>query len=179
MGRTGRVYRKIRSNFTDKPTFFSWVREGRLSASGRPYSKEQVDWLKAHGITSILSLVEEPLPRDWTAGVETKHIPMEDHAPVTVADMLSGADYIGSALTEGKVVHVHCLAGKGRTGSILAAYLMVYEGKKAREAIDELRAKRPGSVERQQEARVLEFEQEAIKARSRDPARGTTPRTRP
>jgi atypical dual specificity phosphatase len=178
MGRTGKVYRRIRANLTDKPTFFTWVREDRLAASGRPYSKSQVDWLKAHGVTAILSLTEEPLPVEWTHGMEARHISMKDHAPVSDSDMLLGAEYIASALSDGKVVLVHCLAGKGRTGCVLAAYLIAYEGKTARQAIDELRAARQGSVEHQQEQRVLEFEAEALKGRSsRAQRRETTSRT--
>jgi len=180
MGRTGKVYRRIRANLTDKPTFFTWVIAGQLAASGRPYSKSQVDWLKRNGVTAILSLTEEPLPSEWTRGVETRHISMKDHAPVSHSDMLLGADYIQSSISGGKVVLVHCLAGKGRTGSILAAYLMVHEGKTARQAIDQLREGREGSVEHQQEQRVLDFEGAAIKRRtSGAPHRETTARTPP
>ena len=88
---------------------------------------------------------------------------MKDHAPVSHADMQLGADYIATSLSEGKVLLVHCLAGKGRTGSVLAAYMMAYEGKTAQEALDELRAKRPGSVEFPQQQNVLEFEGVALK----------------
>jgi len=180
MGRTGRVYRRVRANFTDKPTFFTWVRDSRIAASGRPYSKGQVDWLKENGVTAILTLTEEPLPSDWTKGVETHHISLSDHAPLSASQMKLGADYIASALTEGRVVLVHCLAGKGRTGCVLAAYMMAYEGKTAREAIDELRSLRGGSVERAQERNVLQFEAEALKVwSSRAPRRETTHRTPP
>jgi atypical dual specificity phosphatase len=180
MGRTGRVYRRIRANLTDRPTFFTWVREARLAASGRPYSKRQVDWLRANGVTAILTLTEQPLPGDWTRGLETHHISLNDHAALTPHQMTLGADYIASALSRGKVVLVHCLAGKGRTGCVLSAYLMSYEGKTARQAIDELRSIRGGSVEWQQERSVLDFEAEAIKGRSsRAPPRGTTARTPP
>jgi atypical dual specificity phosphatase len=180
MGRTGRAYRKIRASFTDQPTFFTWVREAKLAASGRPYSKDQVDWLRDHGVTAILSLTEEPLPKAWTRGIETRHVSMKDHAPLSPSDMRLGADYVASALSEGKVVLVHCLAGKGRTGSVLAAYLMAYEGKTARQALDELRSTRAGSVEHAQEPAVLEFEAEALRGwSSRAPGRETTTRTRP
>jgi atypical dual specificity phosphatase len=180
MGRTGKVYRRVRANFTDKPTFFTWVRDAKIAASGRPYSKGQVDWLKAHGVTAILTLTEEPLPGGWTEGLETRHISLSDHAPLSHPQMKLGADYIASALSEGKVVLVHCLAGKGRTGCVLAAYMMAYEGRTARQAIDELRSMRGGSVEGPQERNVLEFEAEALKVwSSRAPRRETTPRTRP
>ena len=166
MGRTGRVYRRVRANFTDKPTFFTWVRDGKIAASGRPYSKEQVDWLRRHGVTAILSLTEDPLPAEWTKGLDVVHLKLNDHAPLTPLQLQMGADHIAKALSGGKVLHVHCLAGKGRTGCVLAAYLMVYEGKSARQAIDELRAARPGSVEHQQEQNVVDFEQSALKTGS-------------
>ena len=180
MGRTGRVYRRVRANFTDKPTFFTWVRDARLAASGRPYSKGQVDWLKDNGVTAILTLTEEPLPGEWTKGIETHHISLSDHAALSASQMKLGADYIASALAEGKVVLVHCLAGKGRTGCVLAAYMMAHEGKTARQALDELRSMRGGSVEAPQERNVLEFEAEALKGRSQGaPRRETTTRTPP
>ena len=163
MGRTGRAYRRIRANFTDQPTFFSWVREGKIAASGRPFSKKQVDWLRGHGVTAILSLTEEPLPEAWTRGMETRHVSMKDHAAPNPSEMRLGADYLASALGRGNVVLVHCLAGKGRTGSVLAAYMMAYEGKTARQALDELRSTRGGSVEHAQEPAVLEFEAEALR----------------
>jgi atypical dual specificity phosphatase len=165
MGRTGRAYRKVRAGFTDKPTFFTWVKKDKLAASGRPYSKSQVDWLERNGVTAILTLTEDPLPQEWTGKVKTKHISMKDHAPLSHKDMMLGADYIASALAAGEVLLVHCLAGKGRTGCILAAYFIAHEGKSARQAIDELRAERQGSVERQQEQMVLEFEAVALKRR--------------
>jgi len=178
MGSTGRVYRRIRANFSDEPTFFTWVRGKRLAASGRPYSKEQVDWLREKGVTAILSLTEEPLPSGWTIGMETRHIGMRDHAPPSHGDMQAGADYLASALEDGKVVLVHCLAGKGRTGSVLAAYMVAYEGKTARQAIEELRGGRAGSVERAQEANVLAFE--SVKAGPRGaPRQETKHRTLP
>jgi atypical dual specificity phosphatase len=54
-------------------------------------------------------------------------------------------------------VAVHCTAGKGRTGTVLAAYL-VTTGLSAHAAIDRVRHLRPGSVETpDQEEAVEEF----------------------
>ena len=135
MGRTGKVYRSVRARFTDKPTFFTWVRANKIAASGRPSSRKQVEWLKRNGVSAILTLTEEPLPREWTGGMDARHISLRDHAPLSKAEMMLGAEYIASELSQDKAVLVHCLAGKGRTGCVLAAYLMAYEGKSARQAI--------------------------------------------
>jgi atypical dual specificity phosphatase len=180
MGRVGRVYRKVRAQVTDRPTFFTWFRDGKIAASGRPYSKKQVDWLKRKGVTAILSLTEEPLPAGWTVGVEARHIPLKDHAPIDLSKMREAADYLASATSDGKVVLVHCLAGMGRTGSVLAAYSIAYEGKTSRQALEELRSKRPGSVERPQEPKVTEFETEVLRGKSsKARSQETTGRTRP
>ena len=158
MGRVGKAYRRVRSIALSSPTNFSWVRDGKLAGSGRPYSRRQVAWLRRQGVTEILCLAEDPLPAEWLDGVGFRHIPLKDHAPVEPANMKEAADYIDSALREGKVLTVHCLAGKGRTGTVLAAYLIAHEGRTADEAITELRKVRRGSVEGPQVAAVLEFE---------------------
>ncbi len=46
----------------------------------------------------------------------------------------------------GKCV-VHCLAGIGRTGTILAGYLIVEEGLTPSQAVEEVRRVRPGAVQ--------------------------------
>ena len=159
MGRAGRAYRKVRSTFTDRPTNFGWVLEGILAASGLPSSPGQVRWLKEHGITSILTLTETPLPPRFFdgTGVNSTHIQMFDHAPPTQESLSKAVRHLRNEIEKGNVVLVHCLAGQGRTGSVLASYLVEYHGKKAKEAIDHLRKTRPGSVEPAQEAAVLEY----------------------
>jgi len=48
-------------------------------------------------------------------------------------------------------VLVHCAAGIGRTGAVLAAYLIRTENLSATEAIFRVRSQRPGSIEKGQE----------------------------
>jgi intein/homing endonuclease len=59
-------------------------------------------------------------------------------------------------LANGVIVH-NCAAGRGRTGTVLAAYLCYKYGLNANEAIRQVRLKRPGSIERNQEAVIHEY----------------------
>lgn len=160
MGRTGKIYRRVRAKLVDKPTYFSWVIDGSLAASGLPSSPAQVRWLAGNGIDLILSLTESPLPAEWFEGLSigSEHIAMEDHAPPSFESLKRAADVIDLQLRQGRSVLVHCLAGIGRTGSSIAAYMILYRGKTAKEAMEELRSVRPRSVEKAQEAAVNDFE---------------------
>ena len=42
---------------------------------------------------------------------------------------------------------VHCLAGLGRTGTLLACYLIKYESMSADDAVQKVRKERPGSIQ--------------------------------
>lgn len=160
MGRTGRIYRRVRAGFVGKPTYFSWVIEGKLAASGLPSSAAQVRWLEENGIASILTLTETPLPEKWFEGrkVRSKHISMDDHAPPSPDALWEAVEFIDLEIREGRPLLVHCLAGIGRTGSSIAAYMIARQGKSAAEAIEALRRLRPGSVESGQENAVHTFE---------------------
>ena len=56
-------------------------------------------------------------------------------------------------------VGVHCAMGRGRTGTMLACYLVAKEGYSGDAAIEETRRRRRGSIEtRLQEQAVRDFE---------------------
>ncbi|MGA2665850.1 MAG: dual specificity protein phosphatase family protein [Nitrososphaerales archaeon] len=160
MGRTGRVYRRVRSRFISRPTSFGWVLDGRLAASGLPSSRAQLRWLRSHGVDTVLTLTETPLPAEWLDSTtpSVRHVRMVDHDPPSQERLDEAVRFIDSELGAGRAVLVHCLAGVGRTGSVLAAYMISTDGLTADQALARLRAMRPGSVERAQEAAVREYE---------------------
>ena len=159
MGTGGVFLRKLRAKVADQPTGFVWVEKGRLAGSGYPASRGQVEWLAKAGVGSILTLTAEPLPAAWTRGldVEPGHVAMEDHQPPSVKAMDEGVDFILTELSKGRTVLVHCLAGEGRTGCVLAAYLIRTRGYGAEEAMAALRKVKTEFVERAQERAVRDY----------------------
>jgi len=160
MGTGGLLLRRLRAKVSNIPTNFGWVNRGKLAASGIPSSRDQVEWLARHGVNSVLTLTEAPLPAEWFEGlnIRVRHLPMKDHEVPPVGALDEAATYIDQEVKSGRTILVHCLAGKGRTGSALAAYLMKTKGMSAKEASELLREMRPGSVESRQETSLREYE---------------------
>jgi protein tyrosine/serine phosphatase len=70
-------------------------------------------------------------------------------------------NYLRNVKEKKEPVLIHCRAGWGRTGTILAIYLMEFYNKTAREAIQEVRNLRPWSIEtREQETAVLNYKRQ-------------------
>jgi atypical dual specificity phosphatase len=156
--KAGILLRRARALAADEPTGFVWVYEGRLAGSGYPASKRQVTWLGRNGIDSILSVTEDPLPSSWVRKpMSYMHIPMQDHEPPEQGSLASAAARIDSELASGRVILVHCQAGRGRTMCAIGAYLIKSRGMGAQEALDFLRGIRPNAVEQRQEASLREF----------------------
>lgn len=131
-----------------RPYFFSWIDEPLLAASAEPGAPEQLAWLRSNGVDILVTLTEEPLPRTWVdgAGLLSVHVPVPDMDVPTIEQIDQVMRVIDKAKTGNMGVAVHCLAGRGRTGTILAAYF-VHRGLSARDAIKKVRELRPGSIE--------------------------------
>jgi len=159
VSRLGNAYRRIRALFAGRPSRFSWI-DDRVAGSGRPMTRNQVKWLREHGVDAIISLTEDPLPREWIseAGLEYRHMPLEDHATPDPDVLKQIVDELLDLIDSGKRVLVHCAAGLGRTGVVLAAYLVAAKGVSGEEAIKIVRDLRPGSIEPNQEWSVIEFQ---------------------
>jgi len=139
------------------PHGFSWVEKPHLAALARPSSAEDLHWLRQQGIQVLVSLTEDRLRRDWTddAGLLVFHEPLEDMEAPTEEQLDRVVSAINKALDANLPVAVHCGAGLGRTGVVLAAYL-VSRGMTAQAAIARIRRLRPHSIETEDQALSVE-----------------------
>ena len=139
------------------PPGFTWVDRPKLAALARPDSGEDLQWLRRNGIEVLVSLTESPLPRQWVndAGILAVSVPVPDMESPSDRQLDHILATIRKANDSGMGVAVHCAAGLGRTGTVLAAYF-VTTGMSAREALVKVRDLRPGSVETAEQERAIE-----------------------
>ncbi len=145
---------------------FSYVLPRTLAGMARPglinSLAEDLAFLRSEGIRAILSLSETPLEEDLVRerGFSYFHIPINDFTAPTIEQVEQCVEFVERMLTvEKKPVVIHCGAGCGRTGTMLACYF-TKKGKTAEQAITEVRSMRPCSIETDgQKALVYQYEE--------------------
>ena len=159
MTKIGDAKRKLHGMITGRPDNFSWLIYGKLAGSAIPTSKDEINWVEEQGIKSIVTVREEPLDENWVEDVKYLHVISNDMGVPEFSDLVNSVDYIHKRITEDEPVMVHCLAGLGRTGTILACYLIKYEDMTADDAIEKVRRERHGSIQSfSQEEIIFRFE---------------------
>jgi len=127
---------------------FSWLIERELAGMSLPRTDDALALLTQLGVKAVVSLTEEPLPAASLAehGIADAHIPVADMTAPTVGQIAAAVAAIDRFRAAGRPTAVHCNAGMGRTGTVLAGAL-VAGGVSAAAAIARVREARPGSLE--------------------------------
>ncbi len=119
---------------------FSYLHAYRVAGMSEPWSTKMeptLELLKEQGIDAILTLTEDNLyGKEYTAaGFLSYHEPIEDCEPPSIEGMDRAIGFINKCLEEGHGVAVHCLEGRGRTGTVLGAWLGLKESLSPQAAI--------------------------------------------
>ena len=140
---------------------FTWIINGKLAGHQAPSCELDLAWLKQQGVLALVKMAEQ-LKAEVNniqinkLGMWDCHEPVPDFSAPELGQIHRMIQFIENSLLNNRPVGISCRAGLGRTGTILACYL-VSQGYGADAAIKETRKKRPGSIETQEQ-------EDAIKA---------------
>lgn len=154
---------------------FYWLIDGALAGCARPGGDvsmrggaladegalaaldADLAWLREQGIGAVLSMTETPLAPDALArhGLESLHVPVADLTAPSPEQFDRALRFIDWQRVQGRSVVVHCKMGQGRTGVVLAAYL-VRMGVTPAQSLVRVRAVCPGAVGMPEQERALD-----------------------
>ena len=148
---------------------FGWLIDNKIAGFGQPggiyYQWERnqnelvvdLEFLFKVGVRALVSLTENPLDENVFEQYAYLHLPIDDMKSPTLNDISLFMDFAEKMEKKNKTLGVHCRAGLGRTGTMLACYL-VCKGENPQEALAQVKRKRPGSIETlEQEATVFSY----------------------
>ena len=133
--------------------------EPQIWLGGAPSYQRDLDELLKMGITAVVDLrAERDAAADFLTrnGIAFRQYRVPD-TTVPGPDVLSDAvPWISARIADGSVVLIHCAKGRGRSATVLAAYLMKNEGLSFGDVQGLLQSKRPLVKLNTHHQRVLE-----------------------
>ncbi|MGQ9845090.1 MAG: MazG nucleotide pyrophosphohydrolase domain-containing protein [Caldisericia bacterium] len=127
---------------------FSWVVDKFLAASEYPDDEKKLKFLKSQGIISIVTLSEKKIDDNLLSKYKFRnlYLPIKDFDIPKLSDVLKFLRWMKLMEKWRVPTLVHCDAGIGRTGTMLAIYF-ISKGKSAKESIELIKEKRGYKVE--------------------------------
>ncbi|RLG71390.1 MAG: hypothetical protein DRO11_04595 [Methanobacteriota archaeon] len=138
-----------------------WVEEGKIAGTSYPSSEELKEFYR-EGFRILVPLERrEDIFEIEKIGFKVFPIFIEDFTSPTIEQLERFNSIIDEHPT--KPILVHCTGGLGRTGTMLASYLIKRKSMTAKQAIEFVRLKRKGAVETQEQEKTLELYEKYIK----------------
>jgi atypical dual specificity phosphatase len=143
------------------PRGFLWLKKGMLAGTPRPgifFDLEyDLEALRRVGVTVLVSLTEHGVDQAALEafGIRNLWSPIPDMAAPPIEQATVLCRQIHQYMHDGDVVAVHCRAGLGRTGTVLAACL-IWEGVSAMDALETVRKVEPRWVQSEEQVAFLE-----------------------
>ncbi|XP_075985475.1 dual specificity protein phosphatase 23-like [Anticarsia gemmatalis] len=149
------------------PYNFSWFIPNKIAAMGCPQSVANLNYLVDVGVNHLITLSPERIPPilDCELKLKWTEIRVKEFGVPTLKQILKFIEICERADIRGEVVGVHCRHGRGRTGTMLACYLVHLKNMAPERAVLTVRVQRPGSCET--------YEQEKAVCHYHDCVRGT------
>ena len=153
-----RMAQKLHLPLPDKLNM-SWV-NNHLAVGGRIWPAD-IKALAASGVTHVVDTRseyqddQEALAKE---NIELLYLPTPDTYPLSVAQLMQGAEWADTKIRKGGRVLIHCEHGVGRS-VLLTCAVLVYEGMHARDALELVKKQRwQASPNQRQVSRLREFE---------------------
>lgn len=131
----------------------NWIIPGKILALAGPTEEvfsinDFIPYAKEHNIKTLVRLNRPHYSPDQVIGegIAHHHLFFKDGDIPTPSLIVRFCQIAEETLCNGAALAVHCRAGLGRTGTMIAIYLIYKHGLQADEVIAFLRMMRPGSV---------------------------------
>ena len=138
---------------------FSWLIDVKIAGHRAPMSDDDLDYLKHKGVRSLVRMAEKHKVMVTPTQIENYgfmdlHEPVIDHTAPTQYQIDKIVTFIRESISNGIPVGVSCYAGIGRTGTILACYL-VSKSYTSEQAIEEVKRRRGADLEAEEQKEAV------------------------
>jgi atypical dual specificity phosphatase len=138
---------------------FSWLIPAEVAGHRAPESDEDIQYLKGKGIQALVRMAEKHIAKVTSSQVESLGLldyyePVVDFTAPSQSQIDNIISFITQSVADGKPVGISCHAGIGRTGTILACYL-VSKCSAAEQAISKVKQQRLGSIETKEQKEAV------------------------